>query len=188
MEFEHKDPKQNDERYSENLIKAEDITFAPGWDKDKWFELLDIWNRWHLNDMVPSCEHQEALGWGEIAREKVTIYKWKLDWKVSKMQSNIEDKALEDIKEKQHATITNEQADILKLEYWTKTETPEAPSKYYKPDEDNHIEQKALGWLDESEHSRGILSKACPTCGYKYGSAWKKRELPKEVIKFIQSL
>lgn len=188
MEFEHKDPKQNDERYTDNLIKAEDIEFAPGWDKDKWFELLNIWSKWHLNDMNPSCEHQQALGWLDIAGESVKIYKWKLEYKTSRMQSDIQDKALENIKAKQHAIITKEQADILKLEYWVKTETPEAPSKHYKPDQDQHEETKKLGWLNESEHSRGILSKACPTCGYKYGSAWKERKLPGEVIAFLETL
>jgi hypothetical protein len=42
--------------------------------------------------------------------------------------------------------------------------------------------------LDESESPLGLLSKPCPVCGYKYGTAWKKRELPAEVITFIESL
>jgi hypothetical protein len=63
MEFEHKDPKDNDERYGDNLTKPEDINFAPHWDKEKWFSLLAIWKRWHLNDMRAGCEHQRALGW-----------------------------------------------------------------------------------------------------------------------------
>jgi hypothetical protein len=27
--------------------------------------LCAIWDRWHLNDMRPGCEHQRAAGWGE---------------------------------------------------------------------------------------------------------------------------
>lgn len=26
-------------------------------------QLVDIWNRWHLNDMRAGCEHQRAAGW-----------------------------------------------------------------------------------------------------------------------------
>lgn len=34
----------------------------PAADRD---ELVEVWNRWHLNDMRPDCEHQRALGWHE---------------------------------------------------------------------------------------------------------------------------
>jgi hypothetical protein len=62
MEFEHRNPKDNDKRYSK-LTKPEDITFADGWTKEKWLDLLDIWENWHLNDMQAGCEHQRELGW-----------------------------------------------------------------------------------------------------------------------------
>jgi hypothetical protein len=42
--------------------------------------------------------------------------------------------------------------------------------------------------LYQSEHPEGILMKPCPVCGYKYGTAWNKEELPEEVIEFLQSL
>ena len=45
-------------------LKAEDFTsFAPGWNKAKLLQFLDIWDKWHLNDMQPGCEHQRAAGW-----------------------------------------------------------------------------------------------------------------------------
>ena len=33
------------------------------WTRETIDQLADIWNRWHLNDMRPGCEHQRADGW-----------------------------------------------------------------------------------------------------------------------------
>jgi hypothetical protein len=44
-----------------------------------------------------------------------------------------------------------------------------------------------LVWVTRQEHPEGLLSHPCPTCGYKYGSAWLKEELPPEVIAFVES-
>lgn len=63
MEFQHRLSEDNDTRYADRLIKPEEISFAPGWDKEKWYDLLEIWSRWHLNDLHAECEHQRALGW-----------------------------------------------------------------------------------------------------------------------------
>ncbi len=59
VDYAHRNPKDNDPRYTEfkHLVK-----FAPGWTEDLWFDLLDIWERWHLNDMNAECEHQRARG------------------------------------------------------------------------------------------------------------------------------
>lgn len=61
MEFEHRNPEQNDKRYSD-LIKPADIRFAAGWDADRWYEFLEIWKTWHLNDTHAECVHQEERG------------------------------------------------------------------------------------------------------------------------------
>lgn len=34
-------------------------------------------------------------------------------------------------------------------------------------------------------HEKGLLTKPCPICGYKYGTAWLKREIPAEIINEI---
>ena len=49
-------------------------------------------------------------------------------------------------------------------------------------------ETKGSGWVYESEHPEGCLSKACPVCGYKYGTAWKREEVPAEVLAFFEAL
>jgi hypothetical protein len=42
-------------------------------------------------------------------------------------------------------------------------------------------------WVYPTEHENGLLTKPCPVCGYKYGSAWLFEELPEEVIKEVES-
>jgi len=52
-----------------------------------------------------------------------------------------------------------------------------------------HVDMRTANlkrWLPETEG--GYLSKPCPECGYKYGTAWLKEELPQEVIDFLASL
>lgn len=44
-----------------------------------------------------------------------------------------------------------------------------------------------LSWVTRAEHPEGLLSHPCPTCGYKYGSAWMKEEIPADVVSTIES-
>lgn len=48
-------------------------------------------------------------------------------------------------------------------------------------------EKKLSGWVYPTEHPEGVLCKPCPVCGYKYGSAWLREELPQEIIDEIKS-
>ncbi len=53
MEFEHRNPEHNDKRYSENLTMADDFNFALGWNKEMWFDLLEVWHEYHLKKEYP---------------------------------------------------------------------------------------------------------------------------------------
>lgn len=44
--------------------------------------------------------------------------------------------------------------------------------------------QRALGWNSYDEHP----SEPCPTCGYKYGTAWLYEPLPQDVIDWAQEV
>jgi hypothetical protein len=37
--------------------------YTEGWDHDTLTRFLEVWDRWHLNDMRAACEHQRKLGW-----------------------------------------------------------------------------------------------------------------------------
>lgn len=40
------------------------------WTPEMLAKFCDIWDRWHLNDLRPECEHQRELGWKEQACEQ----------------------------------------------------------------------------------------------------------------------
>jgi hypothetical protein len=46
-----------------HVVLEHALDFAPPWDEASVLALLDLWDRWHLNDMRVGCEHQRALGW-----------------------------------------------------------------------------------------------------------------------------
>ena len=39
--------------------------FRNGWSMRKSMTLANIWDKWHLNDMRPGCEHQREMHWGD---------------------------------------------------------------------------------------------------------------------------
>ncbi len=45
-----------------------------------------------------------------------------------------------------------------------------------------------LVWVSRKEHPEGLLSEPCPTCSYKYGSAWLFEEIPADVLEFLHGL
>ena len=44
--------------------------------------------------------------------------------------------------------------------------------------------QRKMGWKDYEEHP----SEPCPTCGYKYGTEWKTKKVPAEVLRWLEAL
>ena len=130
MEFEHRNSDHNDSRYND-LITPQQINFAPGWTAKKWFDLLEIWAVWHLNDMQAGCEHQRAEKW-----EKVRI------------------------------------------------DPAELPNSHANRDGKGIL----ASWVYPKEHPKGLLTKPCPVCGYRYGTAWLKKDVPQSVIDFVENL
>ncbi len=47
-------------------LKATEVHCAAGWSQATLQALLDVWDKWHLNDMRAGCMHQQARGetWG----------------------------------------------------------------------------------------------------------------------------
>ncbi len=93
---------------------------------------LEIWDKYHLNDMSPACEHQKAMGW-----DKEPFY-------------------------------------------------PDRPTSDYITHPDGSKGWNMKGWIYPKDG--GYLTKPCPVCGYKYGTAWKTHEVPAWAIEFLESL
>lgn len=44
---------------------GEDYQLVNQWTQEMYRKLLDIWDKWHLNDLHAGCEHQRSMGWEE---------------------------------------------------------------------------------------------------------------------------
>lgn len=62
MHYKHRNPADDDARSAGYAIGPEDFSWALGWDAERWLGFLDVWHRWHLNDMRAECEHQRERG------------------------------------------------------------------------------------------------------------------------------
>jgi hypothetical protein len=45
-----------------------------------------------------------------------------------------------------------------------------------------------LAWVRPEDHPDGLLTRPCPVCGYRYGTAWLTEELPQEIRDYVESL
>lgn len=154
----------------------------PHIDLDK---LSEIWSRWHLNDMNPCCEHQRAQGWMEKASEEVVITHFILKTKHWQRQREIKEEVVSKLADGETLVLSKEDQSFLKLPLSTIKEPEGKTRDLY---EIGKVETKTKGWCREEEHPDGLLCKACPVCGYKYGTAWKKEEVPSDVIEWLYNL
>lgn len=175
-------------------------TYAPLWDAQKVRRLYNTWKQWHLNDMNAACEHQRLAGWLKLAGEKAYTYQWKLKREYLDKQKDLQQEAIDRAASTTSASMgfSGEEKRLLKIDAFIKTTTPELTgynAKYYEPTKDStgtgyfaHVVEKTRGWLSFDEHPDGLLGKPCPTCGYRYGSAWLYEPVPEHVLTWLQTL
>lgn len=165
-----------------------DIRLAPSWTRPMLARFFEAWKAWHLNDMVPGCEHQTGPAW--TARD-VTLYHFTLTDAALAAKKAAETAALDALRAGIVFAPDPAQNQMACLPYSLTSHLPDAPA-FYEPAKNTTYsraqETKSTGWLNESEHPDGFLSKACPVCGYKYGTKHLKRELPADVVAFLASL
>ncbi len=153
-----------------------------------------IWKLYHRNDMRPGCEHQRAENWGtkKITVVTVEVATWQIhhqgeavrqinallrdgrpvplasSWPLSRMVEEI-------VKDAKRGIV-----------YQPKTE---AEASWIKS-RIIQIKQEAKysGHVYPQEHPEGVLTKPCPVCGYKYGSAWLYMPIPATVIEEVNQL
>jgi hypothetical protein len=68
-------------------ILGEDYVLVPPWTEEMFRKLLDLWDKWHLNDKHAGCEHQRELGWEKDGYDKhpsepcpICGYEYGSDW------------------------------------------------------------------------------------------------------------
>lgn len=187
------------------------ITPAPGWNKKTILKFLDIWDRWHLNDMRPNCEHQTGPEW---EYRDIEVKKYSLRWEncyALEKATNAATNNRYNLKTRAGLVAASSEcfeAVVLLCFFdlgigsFSHVGLPDGTienacdslpvlDQYLNEHPEAlemKIERKGNGWTYESEHPEGILMKSCPVCGYKYGSAWKMETVPQDVINFLFSL
>ena len=173
--------KEYDERGYKSI---KDIKLSDGWTRKMLRQFFNAWNQWHLNDMQAGCEHQRA-NWDTTEKIEVVTYHFTREAHARRRDAEKQAKiaAAADVK----ARLTPEDRALLKAPYSSK-QAPDADSLLSGCYEVDKRETKAAGWVRQDEHPRGLLSKPCEVCGYKYGSKWLKVEVPGDVLEFLESL
>lgn len=186
MEFDHLNKAHNDRRYTDP-IKASDLTFMKGWDQATWYKFLAIWADWHLNDMTAGCEH-----FTEDTQKELTLTPLRPGPEYHKARRAAEEGKLTPAEYQKYSKNVQ-----IMEPAWLGSESPKDSSLWSEAVKEliaadwlqiDKVEIKTAGWVDYREHPEGLLCRPCPVCGYKYGTAWLKRDLPAEVVTFLQSL
>ena len=170
-------------REGDYLDKMESAT---GWDRAKIDRFLEIWKRWHLNDMRPGCVHQREI---DMTRE-VEIVTYKLTHEAQRMRDEAVKYAAKESAAGRPVNLSEQARALVLLEDWyaDRFSPPDADGLFSGCYEVKKREQKAIGWVLQSEHPDGMLSRPCPMCGYKYGNAWLREEVPADVIEWLGAL
>lgn len=148
--------------------------------------LDEIHDRWHLNGMRAGCSHQRAADWGKKVLE---VVKYTLTAKAYDFRRDAlllaERAAVEGVV----ALLTDMEKALLSPDWFrTLYALPEKGTPLYGCYEEESREEKTSRWVKETEHPDGVLMKACPVCGYKYGSEWLYEKLPQEIINKVEAL
>ena len=151
----------------------------------EWFpeskRLYDLWERWHLNDMHAGCEHQRAE-WD--VSEDVELYTHTLDSETLGAKNAAESRAAEALKKGERVQYTKAELALVNSRYSITSDNALPPHGYKQ----SKCETKKAGWLRYDEHPKGLLSKPCGTCGYKYGSKWLYEAVPAEVLAELEAM
>lgn len=160
-------------------------TPAEHWTDDMLKKFIEVWKRWHLNNMQAGCEHQRNLGWDNEASQQITVHHYQITDEARKKKIAVEKAALEALRNGKTFTPSTEQTLFAALPNYCTSFENELDLPYYKP---YRTETKTRRTISYDEDPVGILGKPCPVCGYKYGSSWCREEVPQDVVDFLFNL
>ena len=172
-----------------------------GWNEEMLQKFCEIWERWHLNDMKPYCQHMKELGWDEQAKERVKIDTWTLTKEAMQMKRDAENRAIECLRNGEVFRPTKDETAYARMKHSLILYNEEDVSyRYGKLYRDAYelkekdclgrptTEYKIRGWIRYDECNLGFIGRPCPVCGYRYGTSWIKEEVPRDVIDWLFSL
>ena len=140
--------------------------------KELYKEIMELWEKYHLNEMKAWCEHQN---YGEDMQEEVTVYH---------LSGNEEYERLSKIRElpERYLEVTEEGLKNVPLALYEYSS--------YKLKNNTHKEIKSTGWItyDELYAPEGLIGRECPECGAKYGHGWYYMPIPENDLNRIKGL
>lgn len=167
----------------------------------EWFPELAPALPWHLNDMKAGCGHQEALGWGHgkdiaLTRDTATEAQLKeLDGDlVLKKFNELMGEVKRDPVARRRILAAALGQDGLTIDDAAASEhvgTPIGNVPWPHRDRVHQLANALNAYAAKTAEKfrsaifNDSLCAPCPTCGYKYGTAWLKRELPAEIVHLV---
>ena len=136
-------------------------------------EILNLWQKYHLNGMRAWCQHEHE----ENPSEKIKVYK---------LRYNEEGERLSKIRDlgifKQYIEVTEEGMKNVPMALYELQ-----ASKIFN---ETGIEEKSRGWVTYNEvfSPDGLIGKPCKVCGAKYGCSWYFHPIPEKDLKRIEAL
>jgi len=159
---------------------------ASGWSFELIKDFFYIWDEWHLNHMKAGCKHQQE----QNTSEEIELVNFSWSDKFYKMMKQAEKGKLTTKEYSEYMEVYP----IVHNFLFNISESPKFVNRLAKELLSNdwikikNTEMKTAGWVNYKQHPKGLLSKPCAECGYKYGSAWLREEVPQEVLDFLMSL
>lgn len=144
---------------------------------------VELWRRWHLNDMRAGCEHQRGE-YDRGARLTLTPLTWGPRYHELRRLALAGTMAQEDA-----ATWADTVATVKRLTI--KWPHPCHPQAWGEAGESalaaglvaiKEYEVRRAGSTFVTEHPDGLLGRVCPECGYRYGSGWVYEPIPEDVL------
>lgn len=161
-------------------MNPDEIKPVNGWSKESIIRLMEIWNKWHLNDMQAGCEHQRK-NWNTLEEIEIINFTWSS--KFNTMRIVAEDGLMSESEYKEYRNIV---PDVFKTTVETTHEKWLSPlacgPMYLGLIKVKSKEMKTAGWVHPYEHPRGLLCKPCEICGYQYGTKWLHEDVPEDVL------
>lgn len=140
--------------------------------KELFDKILTLWEKYHLNDTNPWCEHNN---YGEGIQKDVTLHS---------LYPTDEYERLSRVRElpPRHLEVTD--AGMKNV--------PKALYDYssYDKKRNMHVGKKSTGWItyDEKYSPDGLIGKPCPVCGCKYGHEWYYKPIEKNDLETMEAL
>lgn len=178
----------------------------------EWFPKVAPLLPWHLNDMRAGCEHQRKLKWGNgkvialapdglteaqelsIREELAASREKKVQEEMTAFLGEMGSRAARVAwVNKQNKSVACSTDDLALFDQFLSVFLGDKPRLY----------GRQVAWFDEvlsaarrkvpEEKFKGALYQdclgaPCPECGYKYGTAWVKEELPPEIVQLARSV